>query len=497
MTPTHCLICVGLTWEPDLSTQPPPWKVVEVADLEEALQTMESLKPSVMLCHYLALKDYPGLYLQRIRRLAPSTRLYVVDAELEVHTMLTLINDCQVDRFLNQPLDWPTLRQELSRFMTEVVVPPLDFVSYAQNFAEPNRRILCVDDDEDVLNFYQDCLSPRTNPTLEALAMRRLRRRGQNTGQESPLRTSRFFPCEVVTTTSGERAIRLIKEARAQGRPFAAGFFDMKMPGGIDGLETLRQVRLVDPQLACCVVTAYTDHSLYDLAQVLPDHAQWMYFHKPFGERELLQSSAHLLELWHQRQRQEQVQGFATHLQRMAEQLSRLKDAAALAQQLETLFTQFLQAMLGTTIQGLALVGKTVRPLHFEGLQRSLSPTFCEKLACQAIQERRSLLLDGRSPDPGVAEELQRHGLSQLLLQPLTVGARTYGLLLAGHETSSRRFEREDLELLSLVVEQTQVLLEAWWQQHSKIPFKPVSNSLTSISSALAPTFCLSAHYFS
>lgn len=492
----HSIVCIGLKWEPEKAPLLPAWQVYEVTELEEAVCLLERLTPFALLCHHPSLKMQPSSSLQRLRQLAPYARLYMVDAELEVPVILTLINDCQVDRFLKQPLDWASLRLELQRVQADVIPQPPEFSSFSLKFSELNRRVLCVDDDDDVLNFYQDCLAPRTNPTLEALALRRQRRRGQVSTQELPLRTSRFFPCDVVTTTSGERAIRLVREAREQGRPFAAGFFDMKMPGGWDGLETLRHLRAVDPQLVSCVVTAYTDHSLYDILQVLPDQSQWMYFHKPFGERELLQTSAHLLQLWNQRQRQSHIEELAAQLRRFVEHASKQRDAQWLAQQLCQLYLGALQSLLGTTLQGLALVGRTKSTLHFEGLTSPLPAAFCEKVACRAIQERQQLMLDVRTSEPSVTQELQQHGLNQLMVLPLKSGVRTLGVILAGHAPGARKFEPEDQELLRVVQEQTLPLLELWWHQHAPYPAKPVSNPFQAHSAGLTHSLPLLTHYF-
>jgi DNA-binding NtrC family response regulator len=56
----------------------------------------------------------------------------------------------------------------------------------------------------------------------------------------------------VETAMSGGEAIRM-----AQTRDFAIYFVDLKMPGGIDGIETMMEVRKIHPEASIIIVTAY------------------------------------------------------------------------------------------------------------------------------------------------------------------------------------------------------------------------------------------------
>ena len=56
----------------------------------------------------------------------------------------------------------------------------------------------------------------------------------------------------VDTAASGEQAIELVLSER-----YAICFIDLKMPGGIDGLQTMREIRERRPDAACVIITAY------------------------------------------------------------------------------------------------------------------------------------------------------------------------------------------------------------------------------------------------
>jgi two-component system response regulator HydG len=57
---------------------------------------------------------------------------------------------------------------------------------------------------------------------------------------------------ETGTAASGEEAVECIRE-----KDFAACLVDLKMPGGIDGIETMRRVREIRPDTAVIIITAF------------------------------------------------------------------------------------------------------------------------------------------------------------------------------------------------------------------------------------------------
>jgi len=61
---------------------------------------------------------------------------------------------------------------------------------------------------------------------------------------------------EIETATGGEEAIRKVKESRPH-----VMLLDIKMPG-MDGIETLKRVKRVDPGLGVIMVTAVNEVSL-------------------------------------------------------------------------------------------------------------------------------------------------------------------------------------------------------------------------------------------
>jgi PAS domain S-box-containing protein len=65
--------------------------------------------------------------------------------------------------------------------------------------------------------------------------------------------------CRPALARDGLEAIRLLKEALAEGRRFRAAILDLTVQGGMGGAETAPHLRALDPGLPLCVSSGYAD----------------------------------------------------------------------------------------------------------------------------------------------------------------------------------------------------------------------------------------------
>lgn len=63
----------------------------------------------------------------------------------------------------------------------------------------------------------------------------------------------------VVMASNGREALRLFAESREKGEPFQAAFFDLTIPGGMGGKETIRELRTSFPDLPVFVSSGYAE----------------------------------------------------------------------------------------------------------------------------------------------------------------------------------------------------------------------------------------------
>ena len=69
---------------------------------------------------------------------------------------------------------------------------------------------------------------------------------------ESVVKRLEVRKLDVTGVTSGEAAIDLLNK-----QPFDVVLLDIKMPGGVDGIETLRKIKKIRPLTEVILITAY------------------------------------------------------------------------------------------------------------------------------------------------------------------------------------------------------------------------------------------------
>jgi two-component system cell cycle sensor histidine kinase/response regulator CckA len=65
--------------------------------------------------------------------------------------------------------------------------------------------------------------------------------------------------CEVETVTDGQTALQRYQAATAEKRPFDFLVMDLTIPGGMGGLEAIRQLKQMDPAVKAIVSSGYSD----------------------------------------------------------------------------------------------------------------------------------------------------------------------------------------------------------------------------------------------
>ncbi|HMT43029.1 MAG TPA: EAL domain-containing protein [Chakrabartia sp.] len=96
----------------------------------------------------------------------------------------------------------------------------------------------------------------------------------------------------------GLDGLKLVAEALEAGQPYQIAFIDIRMPPGIDGKETAKRIREIDPDINLVIVTGYSDHSAIEIARVAGPVDKLFYVSKPFDADEVLQLARALCQRW-------------------------------------------------------------------------------------------------------------------------------------------------------------------------------------------------------
>src|SRR3954453_21780690 len=96
----------------------------------------------------------------------------------------------------------------------------------------------------------------------------------------------------------GLEAIEKVGEAWRSQQPYAMAFVDMRMPPGIDGVQTIEGLWKEDPDLQVVLCTAYSDYSWSDVLNRLDVRDRLLLLKKPFDPIEVFQLANALTTKW-------------------------------------------------------------------------------------------------------------------------------------------------------------------------------------------------------
>ncbi len=155
---------------------------------------------------------------------------------------------------------------------------------------EMNRRILVVDDNEAIHRDFRKILCPAGESAELAQAEAAL------FGTSAAKKDSVVYGLD--SALQGEAGVEMVRRAAAEGRPYAMTFVDMRMPPGIDGVETVERMWKADPSVQVVICTAYSDYSSEELVERLGHSDQLLFLRKPFDNAEVCLMARGLTSKW-------------------------------------------------------------------------------------------------------------------------------------------------------------------------------------------------------
>lgn len=152
-----------------------------------------------------------------------------------------------------------------------------------------NRRILLIDDmrsiHEDFRKILVNTPAARELDEFEAAMF----------GQAAPRPSNGF---ELDSAYQGLEGLAKVEASIQEGRPYAVAFVDMRMPPGLDGVETIERLWRIDPQVQIVICTAYSDQSWEEVLARLDVQDRLLVLKKPFDIIEISQLARTLTVKW-------------------------------------------------------------------------------------------------------------------------------------------------------------------------------------------------------
>ncbi|CAK8724491.1 histidine kinase [Candidatus Electrothrix aarhusensis] len=157
--------------------------------------------------------------------------------------------------------------------------------------AQRVRRVLVIDDNAEIHNDIKKILQPTTaSDDFDDLL-------SDITGK--PASKTYHAMIQVDSAFQGDEGIKMVRQARMEEQPYALAFVDMRIPPGLDGLQTIKKLQMEDDRLQYVIITAHSDYSWQDISNALTSRDSLLVIKKPFESIEIRQSASALIEKWH------------------------------------------------------------------------------------------------------------------------------------------------------------------------------------------------------
>lgn len=164
-----------------------------------------------------------------------------------------------------------------------------------------NDRILIIDDDPEILKAYRSVLAPEDE--VAGSSGNQLAKLLGRVQELDPSATPRF---QLDFAGQGGDGVQLVEAALQRNEPYAVAFIDIRMPPGIDGMETAVRIRRIDSDIEIVMVTAYSDRSREELVRTVGTPEKLLFLRKPFDPEELIQLALSLSAKWNLARRAEE-----------------------------------------------------------------------------------------------------------------------------------------------------------------------------------------------
>jgi signal transduction histidine kinase len=152
-------------------------------------------------------------------------------------------------------------------------------------------RVLVIDDTPAIHDDFRKVFEPSAAPES-------LDREAAMLFDEAPPPAASPVGFKIDSAFQGSDGIEMVRAALNGGQPYALAFVDMRMPPGMDGLETIRHLWALDNRLQVVICTAHSDRSWHEIRTELGPTDNLIVLKKPFDHIEAQQLAHALAQKW-------------------------------------------------------------------------------------------------------------------------------------------------------------------------------------------------------
>ncbi len=156
-----------------------------------------------------------------------------------------------------------------------------------------NRKILVIDDNRDIHRDFQKIFrAVRAEVSeIEQLESTLFGVESVQHAVQSPL-----VGISLDSAYQGEEGVQMATAAAEAGNPYLLAFVDVRMPPGMDGIQTIKCIWEHVPGMPCVICTAFSDYNWEDISIHLGGSGNLYILKKPFDAVEVLQMAQAIAE---------------------------------------------------------------------------------------------------------------------------------------------------------------------------------------------------------
>lgn len=103
---------------------------------------------------------------------------------------------------------------------------------------------------------------------------------------------------QIDSALQGVDGIKMVEKAKSINEKYALAFIDIRMPPGIDGIETIKNIWQIDSDIQVVICTAYSDYTWHDTVNYLGITDNLLILKKPFDYMAVRQLTCALTKKW-------------------------------------------------------------------------------------------------------------------------------------------------------------------------------------------------------
>ncbi len=243
-----------------------------------------------------------------------------------------------------------------------------------------NKRILLVDDTKSIHEDFRKILAPAAAEPSDLQSARAAFFGAKDDGADDakPVAPTNY---ELENAFQGTQALDMVKAAMAEGNPYCVAFVDVRMPPGWDGVQTIKELWKVDPDLHCVICTAYSDYSWDETVAELGHTDKLLILKKPFDPAEIRQTASAFSAKWNAaasersamealRQKETEARAYASSLETLNKALATSKASADRMSVMKSEFMLRLTSEISTHLN--CILDRLIEDGRTEGLDDAL-----------------------------------------------------------------------------------------------------------------------------